>query len=78
MSWSTPAFDGKLDRSCAKPALARKPENANGAFVALSFVGKAAKGTARVGGKRAEAGVKNGGTKRRVAVFVRIGSKEKG
>ena len=78
MSWSTPAFDWKLDRGCAKPTLAREPENANGAYVAVPFVGKAAKGTARVGGNRTETGVKNGGTKKRVAVFVRIGSKEKG
>ena len=78
MSGSASAFDGKFDRGCAKPALAREPENANGAYVAVPFVGKAAKGTARVGANRTEAGMKNGGTKRRVAVFVRIDSKEKG
>lgn len=69
VSWSAPASDWKLDCSGAKPTVAREPENANGTFVAVPFAGKAAKSSARVGGDRTEAGMKNGGTKRRVAVF---------
>ena len=69
VSRSAPASDGKPDCGGAKPTVAREPENADGTFVAVPFAGKAAKSSARVGENRTEAGMKNGGTKRRVAVF---------
>ena len=47
----------------AKPALAREPENANGAFVAVPFVGDTAKRTTRTYRNGKDTGVKKAARK---------------
>ena len=65
VSGSAPAFDGKSDCGVTKPSLARELENANGAPLAVSFAGKAAKGMARASRDRSETGVNKYGREKK-------------
>ena len=63
VSGGSSSFDGKPDRGGAQSPLAREPENANGAFVAVPFVGDTAKGTTRTYRNGKDTGVKKAARK---------------
>ena len=77
VSGGSSSFDGKPDHGGAQSPLACEPENANGAFVAVPFVGEAAEDSTREGRNGEEAGIKNGGMKD-VSPFFVIKQQEKG